>query len=324
MKKILSLFILLVLSIFIASCENSFNPKGEFKEEFSVNAIVRLDTNYQVVTVSKTFDVEGYNPSMNTNSTFISGCNISLTDSNYYDKSTIVYKYRDTTINRSSGSLNSAPMHSYYINNFKMRSYTILMFRVQLPNGKIISKNLHQFKIPELFYLNKFKKEYPKLINGSKLQYAYAGLGSGCEYLPEMIIKYSKNINGSWKDFQKEIPIYYANNAGKKIAIYPDVDARKRLVVYDTLVIRNELLKVSEGDTDKNNYKIQSVEFMLHLLSLDLGIYISLNEIFKSDFSVRLTQPDFSSGGVFGLIYSVKNTYTKSQSYFKSLGYNIE
>ena len=60
--KIISLIFCVLISIVIISCEKGFEPKAEFREDYFLYSVINADTNYQTVILSKSYDVEGFNP----------------------------------------------------------------------------------------------------------------------------------------------------------------------------------------------------------------------------------------------------------------------
>ena len=67
MNKVYKIFAIIFLMIISNSCEDGFEPKAEFEEEYVLFSIINADTNYQTAILSKSFNVDGFNPLENTN-----------------------------------------------------------------------------------------------------------------------------------------------------------------------------------------------------------------------------------------------------------------
>ena len=44
------------------SCDQSINPNAPFRERFILNGIMKSDTSYQIVTLTHSYQPEGYDP----------------------------------------------------------------------------------------------------------------------------------------------------------------------------------------------------------------------------------------------------------------------
>lgn len=322
MKKIIALYFSFFSLFLLTSCDDNVNPKTNFKEEYILNCVLSVDTNYQVATISHSYDVAGFDPNTNKIDPFIKGAQVKV----FYRDSVFVFK--DTSISRSSDSKYSAPLNFYYTKKLKPSTYSQLRIEATLPNGKVLKANTESFFL-NILYFSKTIERYPPIssnqitfswdkINGDKFE-------STIYFAPELAIVYQKFENGVWNKYYKKVPTRYIENNPNKPPIYPEISVGKNSISFDTLAIGIALREISNDDPQKKNYKIEKALFRLLILDKNLAAYYSMQKTFLDEFSVRVNQPDFTNIegglGVFG-IYAVKKSEIQiDASYINKFGY---
>lgn len=327
MKKIFNLLFVALISLSINSCDQEINPKNDLVEYYSINCIIRCDSTNQFATVSKMYDVPGYDPNSNTVDPFVKGAKITLSDSSVVEKQKTVYQFRDTSVIRGDESRYSTPLNGYYIKNFNAKSASILKIEVILPNGVKIKSST--FYLPLNPYSVEFyRRDNPRYINSNQLMFDWNNLiylyESKPYAYPEFIIKYSHYESGEWKKYQKKIPISYSMVEGKEIPVYPRMNVSSKNIVYDTLTIRKTFEKISADDLNRNNYRIDKVVFMLQIVDSNLANYIAVQQMYTDDFSINVTQYDNTTfSGARGIFASMQTLQMEVSftSMIKSLGY---
>jgi hypothetical protein len=315
---------LLISSIVFVSCDDQVNPKTDFKEVYALNCIIKGDSSYQIATVSHSYDVSGFDPSANTNDPFISGAKIKL----FYEGS--VFVFRDTLSVRQDVSKYSTPIHYYYLKNFQPSDAQPIRIEATLPNGTILKSSTETFSINS-FYFTDPNITYPSGINGQAISVGWNSfyyLNSNVElyYAPELVILYSKLVNGVKTEFQKKVPYHYTNGGLEGPAVYPPIEVNQLSIIFPGFIIDQAMKEISQDDPNKNNYTVEKAVFRLFVLDKNLAAYYSSQRTFLDEFSVRFTQPDFTNItgglGVFGT-YTVKKLDVQlDNSYISSFGYN--
>jgi len=273
---------MLVLLVIIISCDDAFDPFGEFNEEYALVCVLRDDTNYQVAVLSTSYPP---NEQGNENH-FIEGADVRvwIGDS--------VYVFKDTTESSSSG--NSL---YYYSNNFRVAPNKMIEIEALLPNGrrlKSISKSPS-----EIEFLRESSTTVP--VSNSDLVKLYWELqGLGNYFLPKLEIKYLYNGEIHYK----EVPVRYDNVEGTSLPVYP-IASNRNNIIYNLDAINKTMDLISEGDPDKNSYSVyQSLNFSVIVFDKEVTRYISTTSQTKIDLTITLNLPDYSniSGGlgVFG------------------------
>lgn len=324
MKNFTILILTIIYTFLFISCDDNVNPKADYKEEYVLNCVLNADSNYQIATISKSYDVNGYDPNANTKDPFIKGAFVKV----YYRDSVFIFK--DTSINRNKTSKYSSPMNFYYNKKLKPSTYSQLKIEAILPNGKLLTATTESFFLNILFF-SKTVEYYPP-VNANRITFSWDKISgdkleSTIYFAPELAIVYSKFENGNWNRYYKKVPIRYTENSPDKPPIYPEISVGKSSVSFDTLAFGIALREIEKDVNKRKNYKIEKALFRLLILDKNLAAYYSLQKTFLDEFSVRVNQPDFTNIngglGIFG-IYSIKQTDISIEAnYISKFGYNL-
>lgn len=317
MKRILLL--LLFISFFLISCEEDFNPYGDYVERFAFTCILKSDQKNQTATLFRSYRPDGYDPSTYTEDPSIIGADIRV----WYNDS--VFVFRDTSVARIDTSRYKTPFRYYYNNKFSIGNRKTIELEVLLPNGKRLrSTSVTPGQV-------NFEDRSDVLIPaGVKqvVQFFWNELDEGNFFLPKMTIRYKQNVNGQIIDKVKIVPIKYVNKENNLVAVYPSPSA-STTVVYDLSAITKALEEISQGDPNKNNYSVyQRVSFATAALDLPTSRYISSTSGTIDDLTVSVDVSDYTNieggFGLFGSYYS--RAYTRlrfMEDYIESFGYNF-
>lgn len=326
MRKIfLSLSIALGI-VLIVSCDDNVNPKTDFKEVYALNCIIRGDTSVQVATITRSYDVQGFDPLTNSDDPFIKGAKIKL----FYQVTGETYTFRDTTMARPAGSRYSTPMHYYYIKNFKPLYESAISIHATLPNGKVLTANsmalfISKYVIEDKFYTIPTPNFGGKYLNFSWSPYATSTKDVRIYFVPELVIQYAKIQNGNAVEMQKKVPLYYVSGTDGEFPLYPSIQSNITSISFDTLTIRRSLEEISAGDPDKGNYLIHNAVFRLLITDRNLAVYYAAQKTFLDEFSVRVTQPEFTNIvgglGIFGTLNSTQMNVSIKPEYIRKFGY---
>ncbi len=324
MKRLI-FFLFIATNIFLLiSCDDQVDPKTDFKDVYALNCVIRGDTSFQVATITHSYNVEGYDPLTNTNDPFIKGAIIKLT----YDANGKTYIFRDTSIARPADSRYTTPLSFYYIKNFQPKSESTISIEATLPNGKILRANSTTFFIsPYVIQNNQYS--IPIAVFGNYLVFNWTNLTSTKDekiyYVPELFIKYAKIQNGSQVEMQKKIPLFYISGADGDVPLYPSIQANITNARFDTTIIRKSLEEISAGDPNKQNYIIHKAVFRLLIADKNLAVYYAAQKTFLDEFSVRVTQPEFTNIngglGIFGTLTSTQIDIPIKENFIRSFGY---
>lgn len=320
-----ALLAILVSALVFISCDDQVNPKADFEEVYVLSCILRTDTTFQVATISRSYDVEGFDPTSNTIDPFIKGAKIKL----FYGDNVI--EFRDTAIARPPDARYKNPMNIYYTNNFKSTTIPVNMrIEAKLPNGKILSSSSELISIYSV-YINSISVPISSNPLSDKLNFTWGEwmltqTSTRVYYAPELIILYTQDKGGVKIKKQKKVPSFYANTINGLLPIYPQIQSGMKSASFEMDAIKRAMAEISEGDPQKSNYKIDGVIFRLLLMDAGLASYYSLQKTFLDEFSVRVNQPDVTNIkgglGIFGN-YTIKQISVEmTREFISSFGYN--
>ncbi|GJQ61543.1 MAG: hypothetical protein SCALA702_05960 [Melioribacteraceae bacterium] len=321
MKKILSTISILGL-LFLIGCDDSFDPKADFEQEYIVNGIIRCDTTYQVVYIQTNYNPDAFNPFEYNVNTFISGASVTIT----YDDS--VYTLQESTFEIENNERLSGTAPCYVIDNLSPDVGKLLYLNIVLPDGTTLNAETLTPKYTRL----RFDKNSDALIPASDgfldIEWEITdGDKYRQVYLPEVKIAYYK-IEGNDKIYnEKTIPLNYIDRRGELVPNYPLPNNRSHLS-FEMGAIDKTMELISEGDPEKQNYVVLGAVFQILLLDNNLVPYYMSTETFLGGYSIILDQLDYSNinggSGIFASYFTDRTFFIRMDNlYIKQFGYSV-
>lgn len=318
MKSFKVILFILIGFVFI-SCEEDFNPYGDYFERFAFTCVLKSDQNYQTATLFRSYRPDGYDPSTYTEDPSVIGADIRV----WYNDS--VFVFRDSSVARVDTSRYKTPFSFYYNNKFTVGNRKTIELEVLLPNGKRLRST--SVTPGQIQFDDKSDALIPSGGN-SIVQVMWNQLDEGTFFSPRMVIRYKQNINGEIVEKTKDVPYRYVNQGNSQIPIYPAPSA-SATIVYDLSAITKALQEISAGDPNKQNYSVlEKILFTVAAFDLPTSKYVSSTGGNIDDLTVNVDVADYTNiEGGFGLFgsYSKKN-YTRlrfMEDYIESFGYNF-
>ncbi len=319
MKRFLFPAFIINLVMISFSCEESFNPKTDFVQQYAMFSIVSGDTSYQYAFIEQSYNVEGYDPASYTGNPFVKGADVKI---KYQDKEYI--------LSDSLSTIDNSEFDFYYTDSLQPEPNKLLEITATLQNGKILSGSTITPKSNTLSF------HVQDVVSDSYIEQKSGGLffiwqisgedTTGILYLPKLKINYFKKVNGINEKYSIEVPISYFQNGDKYLPNYPIVSGETTLT-YEMDAINRAMNKISEGDPNKSDYTIIDANFDLLLLDNNLAPYYLTIQTFLDGFTVILDQQDYSniSGGfgVFGSFFRRVHHLSFSRDYVISFGYRL-
>ena len=312
-----SLFFLIGF-VFI-SCEEDFNPYGDYFERYAFTCILKSDQNYQTATLFRSYRPDGYDPSTYTEDPSVIGADIRV----WYNDS--VFVFRDSSVARVDTSRYKTPFSFYYNNKFIVGNRKTIELEVLLPNGKRLRSSS---VTPGQIIFNDQSDVLIPAGGKTFVQVIWNQLDEGTFFALRMAIRYKQNINGEIVEKTKDVPYKYVNQGSSQVPVYPAPSA-SATIVYNLSAITKALEEISAGDPNKQNYSVlQKIIFTVAAFDLPTSNYVSSTGGNIDDLTVNVDVADYSNiEGGFGLFgsYSKKN-YTRlrfMEDYIESFGYNF-
>ncbi|HSW54736.1 MAG TPA: hypothetical protein VLH59_06570 [Ignavibacteriaceae bacterium] len=318
MKSFRVILFFLIGFVFI-SCEEDFNPYGDYFERYAFTCILKSDQNYQTATLFRSYRPDGYDPSTYTEDPSIIGADIRV----WYNDS--VFVFRDSSVARVDTSRYKTPFNFYYNDKFRVGNKKTIELEVLLPNGKRLRSTS---VTPGQINYNDQSDVIIPAGGKSIIQIIWNTLDEGTFFAPRMAIRYKQNINGEIVEKTKDVPYKYVNQGGSQAPVYPAPSA-SATIVYDLSAITKTLEEISAGDPNKQNYSIlQKIIFSVAAFDLPTSRYVSSTSGNIDDLTVSVDVADYTNiEGGFGLFGSYsKRDYTRlrfMEDYIESFGYNF-
>ncbi len=311
-KLILIIFLILIL----ASCEESFSPKGDFEQKYILNFVLNTNSKLQVATLSKSYDVDGYNPFDN-----VSDINLDSAEFRLWYKDT-VYFMQDTILDREDSSRYPFPVKAFKLDNFQPDYNQDIEIEALLPNGKRLKSETKTAVEPRFGY-DSTGFRIPAL-DGDKLGIYWSNTQPNLIYHPRLRIVYYKASSGANQIFRHPIPLDYVIINGAEIPNYPR-PSKSYSANFKQSAIDKAMLEISEGDPNKEDYRILYASFEIITYDKNLSGYYTATNKSPGDLSIRLDEIDFSNidGGLgfFGSFSKKFRIIFFDDDYIRNFGY---
>lgn len=313
-------FFMIVLALAALSCKESVSPRGPFVEKYVLYSLINFDTTFQTAYLSRNYEVNSNDPLDYTVDPAMDGAVIKLTVNN-----SKVYYFKEGTEIRTDTSRYKTPVKYYYIENYKPKSSDELTISALLMNGvelksSIVVPPVSNVGFDFIYYYNPDRAKNLVMtwkVDGSNI------LTSNYYFAPLLEIVYSKADNPQTK-IKIKTPLYFLPINETWMPIYPGVIAAGSIHYYRDSIVKI-LNSISEGDSLKGNYIIHDCEFSLLVMNQSIATFISAENTFMEEFSVRIEVPDYSNVenglGIFGAYGRRKTSITIWRPYLESLGY---
>ncbi|MCL5029546.1 MAG: DUF4249 domain-containing protein [Bacteroidetes bacterium] len=327
MKNLITkIFSVTILSIFSLSCQEDFNPKTDFKEQYVLNCYIDLVydryMNTQIyATVSKLYNVDGFDPSQNKIDPSISGAEIYL---NYRD---ILYKLQEDT-NKTVITKYGTNQIYYYANLQNIYPSYNVSLTAKMPDGKVLTAQTQLLEAQQFTYSYDFRNDFTTKINrfywGDAFTISWITFGERL-FIPRIIIEYDKfDANGQSKLYRKEVPFTFVKKQDQMMPVYPTFTTGSS-ISFDYSAIDSAMVQISQGDNNKQRYAVYSIQFQWIEMDLALSRYFESINGSIDQYSISLDQSIYSNvkGGL-GIFGSKRTEIIKwwlDSTYVRSFGY---
>lgn len=318
MKKTF-LLLLTFTSIIFLSCEEDFNPFGEYREKYVFTCILKNDEQFQLAFLSHSYNPGGFDPYKNTIDPAIAGADVRV----WYNDS--VFVFRDTTAERTDTSRYKTPLHFYYSDKFNIQYQKPIELEVLLPNGRRLKSS--SITPAEIDFDDASEVLVPP--DGKDfLEFLWNEHDDGTMFHCYMAVRYRQNVNGEILEKEKEIPLRYVISNGEEVPVYPKPFTPIG-IVYQLDAVAKTLEEISAGDPNKQNYSVyEKLIFEVAAYDLNASRYVSSISGSVDDLTVSENVSDYTNieGGL-GIFGSCsKKNYERLrflESYIHSFGYNF-
>lgn len=306
MKKLFILILIAAASLISMSCEETVNPKAEFKEQYVLTCIIDVSSDSLVAVITKSYDVDGFNPEINKIDPAVTGAEITITQAKYS------FQLIEGDRQRTDTSRYTTRQQYYYAKGVAFAAGKDIKITAKLPNGKILSSATTPPDVPDI----KFSYEFPGGIDPTVNWYLIGDYYSAKWYpmnknhfvFPRLSIPYKKNEDGKIKSLMKEIPLSYVKQGDKFVPYYPtatQIDSCS----FEYKAIQSALKNLPEGNQNTTAYILKYIDFDLLEFDSPLSTYYSSTNGQMDNFTIRTEEMVYSNiNGGLGLFASYRKT----------------
>jgi hypothetical protein len=320
-----ALFILCSALLLVSGCDQTFAPKAEFQEQYVLQAFVQGDVGRAPMTMNallaKTYDVDGFDPSVNTNDPAVDSAFVTLKTNARLD--TLRERLRI-----KKDSLRYGSRQRYYTGRIITPSPSELVYiNARLPNGRVLSAQtiipvprsvVSSYDFPHGVTTH---ANFPAGIHSWTLSWASDQDPSGHVFFPRLLILYSKTVDTL--EVLGSFPVPMTLGEGNK-PIYPS-STFENFCTFDFEAIDWAMAQLSDADAQKGDFGVHSMQFEVLEYDAALSKYYSSVNGSLDQFSIRIDQPIYSNVGggigIFGSSYDNRYTFDLDFSFVKSFGY---
>jgi len=336
--NILTAFALLA----VLSCSDSVDPKGSPKQDYVFYCIIKADTTFQTAYLSRSYDVPGLNPELNTIDPVLKNAVITLKCGP--SANNVTYNFKDSAVARVDTSRYKGAFNFYFadkINLISRNFYDLpvpVSINVQLPDGNVLTSQTESIPAGDLYLQmgNIAKETFISVYDPAKLEKAcgfrwsflnHFNSSSKYWYLPSLEISYSKTENGIPVRRYAKVPVSISSANGEEIPMYPVV-TKFNYILFMKEYVDKALRDISAGDPNKSSYTVHGLRLVVNILDKGSAGYYASKTTFSDEFSVRLDVAEFSnvngSLGVFGIYFPKVWGIKMEAGYVKGMGYKYK
>jgi hypothetical protein len=322
--------LLLMVSVLLmsAGCEHSFNPKEVARDEFVLQCFIPMDPGRPTAVVNallaRVYDVDGFDPSVNTNDPSVIGAVVRITrNGRTYDMKDVLRFTRDSLRYGSK-------QHSYNVQMPLPGPSDEISISVTLPNGKILNAQTvapqvrafsTSFDFPQGITT---KMNFPPGVKNWVLSWDNGLASDPHLFFPKLLIYYTKQLDSVEVNGSVEVPLKYVAGKNGPTPVFPSY-TMETSVTFDFPAIDSAMASISAGDPDKSKYGVHTAWIVLMEYDTPLSKYYSSVNGSLDQFSIRVDQLVYSNVGggigIFGTYYVNQAQFFLDAGYVRSFGY---
>jgi hypothetical protein len=321
---------LAALAFVVLGCDESFSPKAEFHEQYVLQCFMQGDNSRapapMTVVLAKTYDVDGYDPSVNDDDPSIAGAEIMLTyeSKNYYLNGT-KRASRDTSRYHTQQWVYLSAIPS-------PRPDALVKLTARLPNGKTLSGQTTVPRARNIASNYEFAAGLTGRFNFAPGKPNWVLSWENYDetevhlFVPKLTIQYTKLEGEVETSGTVTVASKYVSSSGGIIPAYPALTTEKSCT-FEFAALDSAMAQISGGDPQKWKYGTHLV--LLELIEYDTPLtkYFSSINGSLDQYSIRTDESVFSNvGGGIGIVGSYmvhKIMFLFDERYVANFGYRL-
>lgn len=312
-KKYLIFITIFLLSV---SCDEELLIESKFREAYVLNCVLDANSNYQIATITRTYETRDNYPLENYVDRFVSDAEV------YIIKGQKKFQLMDSILTLTTESSPSVKIPFYYIKNLNNIIGNELQIIAVLPSGDTL-KSYTSVPTMLLIDYSDTDKIIPPSENAKSFKVSWNTNEVGELYFdPRLKILYYTEENGVLTEHFKDVPIKYENVGGIKLARYR-LPSYSTSIVFSVELFRNTLQEIANEATDKSKCYVANAILEIYTFDKYLTSYYVGTHLMER-FSIRLDEVDYynidGGFGIFGSFIKDNHTIAIDPRYLKSLG----
>jgi hypothetical protein len=302
---------------FVITCDDSVNPNADFRERNILNGIINADTNDFVVTLSRSYEIDGLDPYENTTDPAIHGADVKVW---FDDKVRLLV---EDTVGRIDKSRYDSDVSFYFNDDVQPLPGSFIEIEALLQSGLLLKSRT---QVPDTLKTSAFinsDKIVPATSYSDEFFISWTN-ESGIFYHPRLFIRYYYNKSDSTILLKKQIPFDYVSDGDSLKPVYANPSLKSSYSISMETLDR-AMEDISGDDPEKGDYFIVRIELEVMIYNKELSTYYSSVSNFSSDFTILVNQPDYTNieggFGVFGAYGISKFKINLTDDYIESFGY---
>lgn len=302
--------------ILFTACDDEIFPKGDLEENYVLSCVLNGDTNYQVAFLTRTYDVESFDPYTSTINPVVRDARVSL----FYEGTT--YFFRDTIIAGSAESRYPGNQYLYYLDDFKPERNKTIVIQAVLQDGTTLRSEINSFPY-RIRYGSFYRSDFiipPEDPTSSELFFKWGDYEETVYFIPRLSIVYSRIIDGVEQKFEKLVPQTIEGSE----ELYPGLQTGD-YITYDLDAFEYSFEAIAEDGIPREEYRIHNAVFKVLVADESLATYYSAAKTFADSYTVQVTEPEYTNieggFGVFGSFASCEINVTINNNYIDAFGY---
>lgn len=318
-KTINTLLIFLPLLAFIA-CEEDFNPNADFIERNVLTSLLRSDTSYQVLYLSRSYEIDGTDATQHNVDPSIKGADVKMWHNGK------VYPFSEGTLDRIDNSRYDTPVNFYYNDSLELKAGEQIEVEALLPNGLLLTSSINVPNSNEI-KIRRTEDVIAADTAGENLLFSWSTSGDqNIVYLPILSIKYFNRFTGTGKLLGKAVPLEIQEVNGQITQIFT-TPSNNTSIAYNQSEFDVAMSEIANEETfeDLDDISVIAAELKLYIFDENLSAYYASVGTFQDGFTIKVDQADYSNvDGGFGIYgaFSVKTLPAPiDRAYINSYGY---
>jgi hypothetical protein len=288
-----------IVSLLLLSCDENVSYLGNFRQQYSLNCILRSDQETHFATIKENYPPGGEYAIRDVQNAIVK---LILPDG--------ALTFKDSSLAGAEPPLVNT---FYYLSNYNLVKGMQVKIEALLPDGKLLTATTQA-------------PRYNALLLPEE--------GGGPTTIPDGYFgdtyKYTWNVFGNYEPliFGPSFYIAYFISGSKASIIYRKVKGNHKYTnQYNISVesIDNAMQEIATGIDDKSTINIIGAYLEIKVFDKALGTYVNSIETFEDEYSIRISEPDISNieggFGIFGTYISEKFNINITSSYISSFGY---